>query len=58
VRAPLTAHSNRNFRLQEIDGELRRLLRFEPAAGGDCGERAMRVSMPRYGASYLNPNSN
>jgi hypothetical protein len=32
--APLTAHFNRNFRNQEIDGELRRPFPFEPAAGG------------------------
>jgi hypothetical protein len=28
--APLTARFNRNFRIQEIDGELRRQLWFEP----------------------------
>jgi len=38
--APLTAHFNRNFGTQEIDGELRRPLRFEPAAGGARGFRA------------------
>jgi hypothetical protein len=31
-RAPLTARFNRNFRRQEIDGELRRPLQFEAAA--------------------------
>ena len=35
--APLTGHFNRNFRLQEIDGELRRLVGSEPAAGRGRG---------------------
>jgi hypothetical protein len=35
LRAPLTAPFNRNFRDQEIDGEWRRPLRFEPAGRPD-----------------------
>jgi hypothetical protein len=38
--APLTAHFNRNFRDQEIDGGWRRPLRFERAAGGGRGAGA------------------
>ena len=36
--APLTAPFNRNFRLQEIDGEWLRPLRSEPAAGAGSGK--------------------
>jgi hypothetical protein len=36
----LTARFNRNFRIQEIDGEWRRPIRFEPAAGGGHGASA------------------
>jgi hypothetical protein len=54
-RAPLTAHFNRNLRIQEIDGELRRPLRCEPAVGGPRPEptparrRAGRRRGPRMG---------
>jgi hypothetical protein len=37
----LTGHFNRNFRNQEIDGELRRPLRIEPAIGVDAAKTSV-----------------
>jgi len=53
--APLTAHFNRNFGLQEIDGEWRRPLRFEPTTSSrrriDCRRQIRPSAVRRQGES-------
>ena len=50
--APLTARSNRNFRIQEIAGELRRLLRRTRTASARRGAVARKKSPRRSGGCW------